>query len=68
MVGQSAPAPKNPFAGPSNYEVVSIRPQEDNGNGSRWWRPTPNGYKALNIELAHLVLKAYDIKFSYLLG
>ncbi len=62
--GQPTPAARNPAAKAPGYDVVSIRPHQDNGNGSRWWHPTADGYEAFNLEPAQLILEAYDIKFS----
>jgi uncharacterized protein (TIGR03435 family) len=69
LAGQPASLSTKPVAKAPSYDVVSIRPHKDNGNGSRWWHPTVNGYEAVNTEPFLLILEAYDIKFyNQLLG
>jgi uncharacterized protein (TIGR03435 family) len=67
--GQPTPAARNPVVIAPSYDVVSIRPHKDNGNGSRYWHPTEDGYEAVNVEPVQLILEAYNIKFfDQLLG
>jgi uncharacterized protein (TIGR03435 family) len=61
---QPAPVPANSPPKTPAYDVVSIRPHKDNGNGSRWWWPTPDGYEAKNVEPAQLIREAYGVQFS----
>ena len=63
-MAQEAAAPEHPSAKPSTYAVVSIRTHKDNGNGSRWWTTTADGYQARNLEPAQLILEAYGIQHS----
>ena len=63
-MAQSVSGPGSPTTKTPAYDVVSIRPHKDNGNGSRWWWPTPDGYKAINVEPAQLIREAYGVQFS----
>lgn len=61
--GQSTVAAAgSPPAGTSGYDVVSIRPHKETGDGSRWWTPTGDGYTAKNVEPAQLIREAYSIQ------
>jgi uncharacterized protein (TIGR03435 family) len=48
---------------PAEFDVVSIRPHIDTGNGSHWWRPTPDGYQAYSIWPYQLVFSAYELRY-----
>ncbi len=61
-IAQSAASAGSPPAKTLTYDVVSIRPHKDNGNGSRWWNPTGDGYEAINTEPAQLIREAYDVQ------
>ena len=68
-LGQTAAphAPSTALKAPA-YDVVSIRPHKDNGNGSSWGAPTANGYQARNYSVRELIAQAYEINSSYLLA
>lgn len=56
------PTPQNEASETPVYDVVSIRPHRQTGDGSRWWNPTGDGYEARNVEVAQLIFEAYGIE------